>query len=220
MGLKDKRIKIGIAEDKDDLRKNLEQILALLGDFELIFSVADGALVLDAIAKYGVPDLILMDIEMPLQDGIVTTRDVKAKYPSVRVLILTIFDQKDSIFRALQNGADGYLLKGERPKEVLKAIEQVLDGKMPMSADIAQKVLLYFRNFSKDSKPKTSDFDLTKRETEILELLSDGMAYKEIAASLNIATRTVNTHVESIYKKLNVHSAIEASNIARKNDWF
>ena len=216
----EKLLSIAIVEDKRELRENLKQIFDLLGETRCLFEVADGAEVLTAIATYGVPDVILMDMEMPVQDGIKTTAIVKAKYPNVKILMLTVFDQSENVFNALKNGADGYLLKGEKPKALLAAVRQVYEGRMPMSPEVALKTLAYFRNLSDKNRSSTSDYQLTRREIEVLELLCDGLSYKQIGDRCHIAERTVSTHIENIYKKLNVHSAVEASKIASKNEWF
>lgn len=213
-------ITIAIAEDVKELRENLELIVDLIGDIKCLFAAKNGAEVMPMIEQYGEPDVILMDIEMPIQNGIETTRLVKKSHPNIKVLILTVFDNNENVFNALKNGADGYMLKGERPQEVLSAIQQVNEGRMAMSPEIAMKTLQYFRKLEKTDNESTSDYHLTNREVEILEFLCTGLSYKQIAGECQISERTVGTHIENIYKKLNVNSAIEASNIAKRNDWF
>jgi DNA-binding NarL/FixJ family response regulator len=128
-------------------------------------------------------------------------------------------NQRDNVFNALKNGASGYILKGEKPKAIIQAIKQAKEGRLPMTPEIAALTLEFFAKNQEETVSKEK-YDLTKRETEILELLCKGMSYKNIAETCFISQRTVNSHMENIYRKLNVHNAIEASNLARKNNWF
>jgi DNA-binding NarL/FixJ family response regulator len=123
------------------------------------------------------------------------------------------------VFNALKNGANGYILKGEKPKAILEAIKQAKEGRLPMTPEIAALTIEFFTRHQQTTASK-EDYDLTRRETEILEYLCKGMSYKNIAEECFISQRTVNTHIENIYRKLNVHNAVEANNLARKNNWF
>lgn len=214
------KINVGIVEDNEELRKNIKHILELLGEFHIIFSLGDGSGVMDCLKQGKIPEIILMDLEMPVQDGIQTTRLVKENFPDVKVLIHTVFDDKSRVFDALRNGADGYLLKGEKPRKMLEAIFQVKEGRLPMSPNIASKALGFFKASNADQTAKIEEYKLTRREMSVLEKLCSGSAYKQIADELFISERTVNSHVNNIYKKLRVNNAISASNIASKNKWF
>ena len=162
-----------------------------------------------------------MDIEMRKMNGIEATRQIKAMFPNVKIIILSVFEQDDKIFDAIKAGADGYLLKDERPQKIIEAIKNAIEGRMAMSPLVAMKTLDFLRKTPESKQLKTpQDYKLTPRETEILEHLSKGKSYKKIAAELFIAPHTVRSHIENIYKKLEVRSKVAASNVALKNKWF
>lgn len=212
-------IKIAIAEDSKDLRDNLIRVFDLLGEVEVQIIAENGKELLQKLETGIKPEVILMDVEMPEMGGIEATKEVKKIYPDIPIIILTVVNQKDNVFNALKNGANGYILKGEKPKAILEAIKQAKEGRLPMTPEIAALTIEFFKRQQETSVSK-EDYDLTKRETEILEYLCKGMSYKNIAEECYISQRTVNTHVENIYRKLNVHNAVEANNLARKNQWF
>jgi DNA-binding NarL/FixJ family response regulator len=212
-------IKIAIAEDSKDLRDNLIRVFDLLGEVEVQIIAENGKELLQKLETGIQPEVILMDVEMPEMGGIEATKEVKKLYPHIPIIILTVVNQKDNVFNALKNGANGYILKGEKPKAILEAIKQAKEGRLPMTPEIATLTIEFFTRQQETSVAK-EDYDLTKREIEILEYLCKGMSYKNIADECFISQRTVNTHVENIYRKLNVHNAVEANNLARKNNWF
>lgn len=212
-------IKIAIAEDSKEVRKNLVQILEILGEYDILFDAANGKEVLENLDPNNLPDVILMDIEMPEMDGIEATKKIVAKHPEVAVVMLTAFHQKDRVFNALKSGARGYLLKGEKPKVIVEAIAQAKEGRMPMTPEIAVQTLQFFRDQDQTENAQ-KDYKLTDRELEILGFLCQALSYKQIAGKCEISTKTVNTHVENVYRKLEVHSAVEAINLANKNKWF
>lgn len=212
-------IKVAIAEDHKDVRENLVQLLNLIGEYDIINQASTGKELLNSLQKNNLPEVILMDIEMPVMDGIETTRQIKKLYPQISIVILTAFNQKNKVFQALKSGANGYLLKGEKPKIIIESINQAKEGRMPMTPEIATQTFEFFSSYDSTLVPN-DDFGLTARETEILELLCRGLSYKQIADKCFISTKTVNSHIENIYRKLNVHTAVEANNIASKNKWF
>jgi DNA-binding NarL/FixJ family response regulator len=152
------------------------------------------------------PDVILMDIDMPVLNGLDTLTKVKSIKPELPVIMYTVFDDNDHLFEALKRGANGYLLKKTTPTRLLSAIVDIRNGEVPMSAAIAQKVLKFF---SEQQSP-TPQYGLTAREKQLLKLLVDGFSYKMIAAELLISIDTVRSHIKKIYEKLNVHSVSEA----------
>ena len=213
---------IAIVDDKKEICKNLEQIFKVFGKVKVLFVAHDGE---EAVKKLKntreLPQVILMDIEMRKMDGILATQVIKSEFPQIKILMLTVFEHENKIFKAIQAGADGYLLKDEKPVKIMESIENILEGRMPMSPIIAEKTLAFLRSSSPAPKLNNpEDYNLTKREIEILQLLSSGKSYQKISDELFISYKTVNSHVENIYRKLNVHSKVEASMLAMKNKWF
>ena len=164
-------------------------------------------------------DLILMDIEMPVLDGIETTQIVKQKYPQIKIIMLTAFDNDESIFKAIKAGADGYLLKEINPEELYKGIKETLNGGAAMNPSIALKTLKLLRNPIDIQNPTDhEEISLSKREIEVLEQLSKGLSYTAIAENLFLSPSTVRKHIENIYRKLQVHSKIEAVQKAKRHN--
>jgi len=164
-------------------------------------------------------DLILMDIEMPVLNGIETTQIVKQKYPQIKIIMLTAFDNDENIFNAIKAGADGYLLKEINPKDLYEGIVETLNGGAAMNPSIALKTLKLLRNpLSIENEKDKEDISLSKREIEVLEQLSTGLSYTVIAENLFLSPSTVRKHIENIYKKLQVHSKIEAVQKAKRHN--
>lgn len=154
------------------------------------------------------PDLVLMDIDMPGVNGIEGVTTIRKKYPALKILMQTVFEEDEKIFTCIRAGADGYILKKASPQDLLKAIEEVLNGGAPMTPSIARQVLRFVG--STENRKQAEDFKLTARETEILSLLVQGLSYKMIATRCFISLPTVNSHIQHIYEKLQVHSVVEA----------
>lgn len=154
------------------------------------------------------PDVLLMDINLPGMSGIAGVARLKAVLPDLQILMLTRFEQSDSIFDALRAGASGYLLKNTPPAELIQAIEHVQAGGVPMSMQIARKVISYFQQIP---RPATEVEKLTAREQQVLALLAKGYLYKEISDHLGISINTLRNHLRAIYDKLHVHSRTEAT---------
>ena len=164
-------------------------------------------------------DLILMDIEMPKMNGIEATNIVKTKYPHIKIIMLTIFDNDENIFKSIKAGADGYLLKDVSPNDLNQGIIETLNGGATMTPSIALKTLKLFRNpMVFDTKTNDDDIKLTTREIEVLEQLSKGLKYNNIADNLILSLGTVRKHVENIYAKLQVHNKLEAIQKAKNNN--
>ncbi len=155
------------------------------------------------------PDLVLMDIDMPLVNGIEGARLIKTNFPDVMILMQTIFEDEENIFNAIQAGAHGYILKSTTPEKLIEAIKDSLEGGAPMSPVIAKKVVDAFRNTPAILKNRESQA-LSDKEKDILSLLSKGLSYKLIANECELSYHTVNSHIKKIYEKLHVNSALEA----------
>ncbi|PIQ07682.1 MAG: DNA-binding response regulator [Ignavibacteriales bacterium CG18_big_fil_WC_8_21_14_2_50_31_20] len=214
------KIKVAIAEDNDFLATSFEEKLKLFDNqIEFKFRGKNGNDLLKKLEENHNIDIILMDIEMPEMDGILTTEIVSQKYPQIKTIILTIFDDEEKIFKSIQSGAIGYLLKDEKPITILNGITMALEGGAPMSPIIAYKSLELLRNPNRISLENSKeDFALSKREIEVLEQLSQGLDYNEISENLFISPSTVRKHIENIYKKLHVNNKMKAVKKALKHN--
>ncbi len=200
-------ITIAVAEDNDFLAKSLREKLSFFSEqVKIAFRAKNGSELLTNIENFSNVQVILMDIEMPVMDGISATEKVINKYPDIKVIMLTVFDDDEKIFRAIRAGAMGYLLKGESPEKIIESIKLVLEGGAPMSAIIASKTLEFLRNpLVLNKKVDDQDFNLSAREIEVLEFLEKGLDYNKTAEHLFISPFTVRKHIENIYRKLQVH---------------
>lgn len=209
-------IHIAIAEDNSFALQGLKNRLAKYPEIIIKHTAKTGAELLKQLNKNHSIDLVLMDLQMPEMDGIEATAAVKTKYPQIKVLILTTFDDDESLFNAILAGASGYLLKEDSGTEIFQAIMDTLSGGAAMSPVIALKTLQLIRQpISKNQK--TEDFGLTERETELLTQLKNGLTYEEVAANLHISYHTVRKHIENIYRKLQVKNKVEAVKKATDN---
>ena len=204
--------KITIAEDNSFLLKAIEEKLSFFSDLMLKFTAQNGKQLIGKLAEDHKIDIILMDIQMPEMDGIETTRLIKTKYPQIKIIMLTVLDDDDNIFKAIQAGADGYLLKETDPETLHKAILDVLSGGAAMTPSVAQKTLNILRKPLLTNTPDTpsESITLTNREVQVLEQLASGLNYQKIADNLIISPKTVRKHIENIYTKLQVHNKVEA----------
>jgi len=205
-------IKIAIAEDNTFLAEAVKEKISFFDDLKFKFRGANGNDFIGKLTQNHNVDVILMDIQMPEMDGIQATEFIKKNYPQIKILMLTVFDDDEHIFKAIQAGADGYLLKETSPDELYKAIKDVLDGGAAMTPSIALKTLNILRapeRVTQDLVQK-EEISLSKRETEILQQLSKGLNYQKIAENLIISPSTVRKHIENTYKKLQVHNKMEA----------
>jgi DNA-binding NarL/FixJ family response regulator len=202
---------VAIVEDNNDIRQALEQIIESSDDFILSGSCITGE---EALVKLPIlnPKVVLMDIGLGEGiNGIEVVRELKHSYPNILFMMCTIYDEDEKIFEALRAGASGYILKKTSPAKLLEGIKELIEGGAPMSSQIASKVVAAFQNKPKTSIGSSLDV-LSKRENEILEMLSTGLLYKEISDKLNISSETVRKHVYHIYEKLHVSNRIEAVN--------
>lgn len=212
-------IKIAIVDDKINNRKVIADKLSVESKFQLLFQAVDGEDFLNQIKLYDdnqQPDIVLMDLEMPNIDGVSTIGTASALYPQIKFVVLTIFDDDDKIFRAIKAGACGYLLKEESGKVINEMLLNLWDsGAGPISPSIAYKILQMMQQpVQKPANDLENVFQLSEREKEILQLLSQGLEYKEIGLKTNISPNTVKKHCISIYQKLHVNSKAKALRIA------
>ncbi|MBP6551031.1 MAG: response regulator transcription factor [Flavobacterium sp.] len=212
-------IKIAIVDDNSFLIKTVQEKLSFFEDFSLKFTAENGLDLIEKLEKNHNVDLILMDIEMPKMNGIEATGFVKQKYPQIKIIMLTVFDNDENIFNAIKAGADGYLLKEVNPKDLHQGILDTMNGGATMTPSIAMKTLKLFRNpIDFESVGDCDDIKLTAREVEVLEQLSKGLKYNAIAENLFLSIGTIRKHVENIYAKLQVHNKLEAIQKAKNNN--
>ncbi|MBN1375922.1 MAG: response regulator transcription factor [Dehalococcoidia bacterium] len=205
-------MKILICDDQAIVRDGLEMLLKLEPDIEVVGSAEDGSIAVEMAGKYK-PDVVLMDLKMPIMDGVEATRQIRKKYPEVKVLVLTTFDEDEWLFAAIQAGASGYLLKDTPREEVVRAIKGTAGGKTYVDPAVAGRVL---RQASSPQKQEASLITgkLTQREVEVLRLLARGLSNADIADRLFLSEGTVRNHVSAILAKLGVADRTQAAVIA------
>lgn len=204
-------IKVAIVDDIKRIAETLKSKIELSPDFKVKFIKENGKSLLDELKKNHAIDVILMDIDMPIMNGIEATEYISKNYPNIKVIICSVYDDEDSILDSIIAGATGYLLKEEKPEVIHKSIYQAIEGGSPLNPSIARKTLkLIARGEAK--KSSTIDYGLTKREKEILQLLANGLSYEQIAINLFVSKGTVRKHIENLYRKLQVNNKVDAIN--------
>jgi DNA-binding NarL/FixJ family response regulator len=198
---------VAIVEDNPGIGAGLRRIVESTPDCECVGVWPSGEEALRKVPAFR-PQVVLMDIHLPGISGIETTARLKEQLPELLVIMVTVYRDHDKIFDALKAGACGYLLKRSSPDEVRQALLEVRGGGAPMSAEIARRVV---ETFHRPPAPAEAALHLSKREVEILDLLTQGLANKEIAARLTLSVETVRAHLRRIYEKLHVHSRTEAA---------
>jgi len=202
-------VRLALIEDNLEYRSALSKILQRNSEIAVIQEM-DGCEDMIPYFEVDLPDLVIMDIDLPGISGIEGVWLLRQQWPDLKVLMLTVFEEAEKIFGAIKAGANGYLLKKDPPDRIMQAIFSLLDGEASMNGIIAAKVMEYFKQLA-DAEPKLAEYHLTEREKEILYKLIEGLGYKQIASHCGIARETLNTHMKSIYRKLNVHSRAEAA---------
>jgi len=204
-------IKVGVVEDNHEFRNALKLILNSTEGFQCVALYPKGEEAIEAAAQLDV-DIMLMDIQLPGISGIECVRKIKTINPKIQFMMFTAYEDDDKIFDALQAGAAGYILKRTPPAKLVEAITELYNGGSPMNAEIARKVVGSFQAKPQKGTVAIENDPLTEREKEILNLLSEGYMYKEIAGNLFISMATVKQHVHRIYEKLHVQSRTAAIN--------
>jgi DNA-binding NarL/FixJ family response regulator len=199
-------VRVGLVEDIDDMRQSWSRLISRCQDLECVCACATGEEALCELPAFR-PDVVLMDIYLPKMSGIECTARLKILLPNTQILILTVAEEHDLVFRALEAGADGYLLKRIKPQDLRGAILEALSGGAPMSSEIARRVVESFRQ---KSRSRDATINLTSREEEVLVLLSRGFSNKEIADQMSVSIETVRSHLKRIYEKMHVRSRTEA----------
>ena len=203
-------IRVAIVEDETDIREAMRVLIHGSKNFECTYTYVSGEDALENLPGKDV-DVVIMDIHLPGINGIDCVASLKMKMPKTQFMMCTVYDDDDNIFSALQSGATGYILKRTSPAQILEAIRDLHDGGSPMSSEIARRVV----NSLQRKKILSSETEiLTDRETEILDYLSKGYLYKEIAEALSISKETVKKHIHNTYEKLQVQTRTDAINKA------
>ncbi|MBN2505547.1 MAG: response regulator transcription factor [Verrucomicrobia bacterium] len=199
-------ISVSIVEDSTQVRTTLARLISRADGFTCLSAHANAEAALEALPKER-PDVVLMDIHLPGMNGVECVRHLKQVAPEIQIIMLTVYEDTDNIFSALAAGASGYLLKRTSRDELLEAIREVQAGGSPMTTHIARKVVQSFQRAGASPKPAEN---LSPREQEVLDCLSQGFLYKEIADKLGISYETVHTYIRRIYEKLQVRTRTEA----------
>jgi len=200
-------IKVGIVEDSKILREGFETLLNRTPGFRCVCVCGTVAEALKKIPK-AQPDVVLMDIQLPDATGVECTAKIKEQLPAVHIVIVTVYEDSERIFQALRAGACGYILKRAQPEKIITAIQEAHEGGVPMTPEIARKVIGEFRGQVRAAQQVE---DLTDREREVLELVMHGFGNKAIADRLGVTVAAVKWHLQHIYEKLHVHSRVEAA---------
>ncbi len=200
-------IRVALVEDNTRLRQQFTQLITASPGFECVGTYADAESALTGLMAE-VPDVVLMDIELPGMSGVDCVARLRDRLPDLKVVMLTVYDNSENIFEALQNGANGYLLKRTPPAEILRSIREVQDGGAPMNSHIARLVVQSFHR--RGSSPRAAE-NLTPREDEVLHLVARGLINKEIGEQMGITLETVRQHLKNCYAKLHVRTRTEAA---------
>lgn len=212
-------IRVVLADDHAVVREGTRQLLEREPDILVVGEASDGAEAV-RLVESAQPKVVVMDVRMPGMGGVEATKIIKERYPAVEVLVMTAHDDDEFVFTLLEAGASGYLLKTAPVKELIRAIHEVAEGQSALDPHIARKVVRQFTGGAARQKQQEAYEALTDREQEVLELLAEGKTNKEIAESLIISDRTVQTHLSNVFSKMGVSSRTEAVLEAIRRGWL
>jgi two-component system nitrate/nitrite response regulator NarL len=215
MNKRKKRIKLLLVDDHPVVRRGIRSCLSSLEHISIVDDAVNGQEAVEKVKALS-PDIVLMDFDMPKMDGLEATRVIRKEYPKTRVLILSVHTKKDYVLQIIRSGAQGYVLKDASPADLVRAIEAVENGEPFFSPDISQIVLnQYLAETGTDESPAATA--LTNRERQVLAAIAEGQSNKEIASSLGVGVRTIETHRERVMSKLNIHSVAGLTKYAITN---
>lgn len=211
------RIRILVADDHTLIRQGLKQILELEDDLSVVAQASDGREAV-RLTKECNPDIVLMDINMPVTNGLQAIKEIKQAHLTCKIIVLTIHEDREYLFKTLQMGAEGYVLKDAEPSVLIEAIRCVNSGQSYIQPNMTKELVLEFNRVSVQEKEKRREDNLTSRELEVLQLIAEGMINKEIAKQLYISEKTVKNHVSNIFKKIDVSDRTQAAIYAFKHE--
>ncbi len=203
-------VRILLVDDQLLFRKGLRSLLDDEEGMEVVGEASNGLEALERV-RAASPDIVLMDIHMPVCDGVEATRKIKLERPETKIVALTVSDEDDDLFEAIKSGAEGYLLKDLRPEELFDLLRGVLKGETPISPAVASKLLTEFRHRPRRDPTETPGIELTHREQEVLQLVTEGLSNAEIASRLYVVEGTVKNHVHNILDKLHLENRVQAA---------
>jgi DNA-binding NarL/FixJ family response regulator len=203
-------ITVLLVDDQLLFRKGLRSLLEGQEDIQVVGEAADGQQAVER-ARATRPNVVLMDLHMPVCDGIEATRQIKEELPGTKVVALTVSDEDDDLFSAIKNGADGYLLKDLKPEELFEMLRGVMKGETPISPAVASKLLHDFRRRPRHDPSQAAAMELTARELEVLQLVAQGLSNAEIASRLYIVEGTVKNHIHNVLEKLHLKNRVQAA---------
>lgn len=201
---------VWLVEDEASFREMVSRVLNRVAGFKCTGQFASAEHALDTLRRGEVPDVVLLDVQLPGQNGLEAVREIRHISPSTRVVMLTVFQDDEKIFKAICGGACGYLLKTAPANAIVQSLREALAGGAPMTPKVAQSVLKMFAKFG--GGKENTEYGLTPREKEVVQLMADGLVTKQIADRLKLSYRTADTHLKNIYTKLHVHTRGEAIN--------
>ncbi len=211
------KISVLIADDHSLMRQGLKQILELEEDMQVIGQATNGQEAVDMIKRLK-PDVVLMDINMPVMNGIQAIKELREAYVPSKIVVLTIHEDREYLFKTLQTGAEGYVLKDAESSVLLAAIRSVYNGQNYIQPNMTRELVKEFTRVTRNEKRRSDEIPLTDREIEVIELIAEGMLNKQIAQKLFISEKTVKNHVSNIFKKLNVSDRTQAAIYALKHN--